>query len=101
MKKCSLRSRKFSSNRPVKRGIYRHYKGKRYAVLGTAHHSETLQELVVYRALYRTEFGRNSLWVRPREMFLGLVKIEGRRIPRFRYVGKGLIRANRKGVKVR
>lgn len=52
-------------------GRYRHYKGKEYEVIGVARHSETLEELVVYRALYENELG--SLWVRPVKMFLGEV----------------------------
>ncbi|HEY0944200.1 MAG TPA: DUF1653 domain-containing protein [Opitutaceae bacterium] len=64
-------------------GRYRHYKGREYLVLGVARHSETEEELVVYRLLY-DDYG---LWVRPRTMFLEEVEIDGRRIPRFAYVG--------------
>lgn len=72
----------------LKLGKYQHYKGNFYEVLGVARHSETLEELVVYRALYDSkEFGRNALWVRPKEMFLETVTIDGRKIPRFKYVG--------------
>lgn len=60
-------------------GIYRHYKGARYEVLGTAQHSETEQLLVVYRALY----GEHGLWVRPLEMFTEKVTRNGQRQPRF------------------
>ncbi|HEX7815649.1 DUF1653 domain-containing protein [Dyella sp.] len=60
-------------------GIYRHYKGPRYRVLGTARHSETEDSLVVYQALYG-EFG---LWVRPAAMFAETVTIGGEQIPRF------------------
>jgi hypothetical protein len=63
-------------------GRYRHYKGNEYEVLGIAHHSETEEELVVYRALYG-EFG---LWVRPRAMFLETVEVEGVVKPRFERV---------------
>ena len=49
-------------------GRYQHYKGKFYEVVGVARHSETLEELVVYKALYETEFGKESLWVRPKKM---------------------------------
>jgi hypothetical protein len=68
-------------------GKYQHYKGKYYEVLGVAHHSETLEELVVYRALYVSpEFGENALWVRPKKMFLEEVIIEGKRVPRFEFI---------------
>ncbi|MET4704719.1 DUF1653 domain-containing protein [Frigoribacterium sp. UYMn621] len=63
----------------VHAGTYRHYKGNLYEVIGEATHSETEESLVVYRALYG-EFG---LWVRPREMFLGDVDVDGRRLRRF------------------
>jgi len=49
--------------------IYEHYKGKRYKVLGTARHSESLEELVLYECLYENDLGK--VWVRPMEMFLG------------------------------
>ncbi|WP_447554008.1 DUF1653 domain-containing protein [Vreelandella sp. EE22] len=60
-------------------GIYRHYKGALYEVLGAARHSETEEPLVVYRALY----GEYGLWVRPLEMFTETVNKEGRTQPRF------------------
>ncbi|MDH4187423.1 MAG: DUF1653 domain-containing protein [Nitrospira sp.] len=61
-------------------GRYRHYKnGHEYEVLGVARHSETEEELVVYRALY----GERGLWVRPRAMFQETVMVEGRPLPRF------------------
>lgn len=71
----------------LKLGVYEHYKGKRYEVIGIARHSETLEELVVYKALYESEeFGNDALWVRPKGMFLELVEVEGEKIPRFRFV---------------
>ena len=60
-------------------GRYRHYKGNEYRVLDIAYHSETEEELVVYRKLY----GDGSLWVRPLAMFLEEVKVEGKIMPRF------------------
>lgn len=60
-------------------GIYRHYKGNEYEVLGIAKHSETLEELVVYRALY----GNFDLWVRPLSMFMEDIVIDGQTKPRF------------------
>lgn len=65
-------------------GIYRHYKGNKYEVIGTARHSETLEELVVYKALYTsTEFGENALWVRPLKTFEEVIEVKGKTIPRF------------------
>ena len=66
----------------VRPGRYRHYKGREYEVLGVARHSETEEEYVVYRALY----GDGGLWVRPAEMFLETVLIDGRPCPRFRFL---------------
>lgn len=60
-------------------GLYRHYKGGFYEVLGTARHSETLEPMVVYRALY----GERGLWVRPAAMFTEAVVVNGVRQPRF------------------
>jgi len=60
-------------------GIYRHYKGNLYEVMGTAQHSESEEPLVVYRALY----GDYGLWVRPLEMFTETVTIDGQVQPRF------------------
>ncbi|MFA6447738.1 MAG: DUF1653 domain-containing protein [Patescibacteria group bacterium] len=67
----------------LKPGKYQHYKGGEYDVVGLAHHSETLEELVVYRALY----DQGSLWVRPLKMFLEEVEIDGQLVPRFKYIG--------------
>jgi hypothetical protein len=60
-------------------GIYHHYKGNRYEVLGVAHHSESEEALVVYRALY----GEYGLWVRPLAMFTETVEVQGEPVPRF------------------
>ncbi len=65
-------------------GKYQHYKGKEYEVIGIAQHSETLEELVVYKALYQPE-GKN-LWVRPLKMFTETLTIEGKKVPRFKYI---------------
>ncbi|HLC45392.1 MAG TPA: DUF1653 domain-containing protein, partial [archaeon] len=71
----------------VRLGRYKHYSGKTYEVMGTARHSETLQELVLYKALYDSEFGGNALWVRPMELFLGEVVVDGKKRPRFEFLG--------------
>lgn len=71
----------------VKPGKYQHYKGEFYEVIDVARHSETLEELVVYRALYNSEeFGENALWVRPKKMFLEEVNVDGKEVPRFQYI---------------
>jgi len=71
-------------NNMFKLGKYKHYKGKEYEVIGIAKHSETLKELVVYRALY----DNHDLWVRPLEMFMEEVEINGKKMPRFEYIGE-------------
>ena len=68
----------------VKCGRYRHFKGNEYRVLGTAKHSETQEEPVVYQALYGTQ----ELWVRPAEMWHETVEREDYRGPRFVYIGE-------------
>lgn len=67
----------------MKLGKYRHYKGGEYEVIGVAKHTETGEELVVYRPLYADD----GLWVRPKEMFLNSVTIDGVGKPRFEYLG--------------
>lgn len=66
----------------IKPGRYRHFKGNEYEVLGTAKHSETLEEMVVYRALY----GEGGLWVRPASMWEETVERDGKTIRRFTLV---------------
>ncbi len=71
----------------LKLGRYKHYKGKQYEVIGFARHSETLEELVIYKALYNSsEFGNNALWVRPKSIFLGTINIDDKQIPRFEFI---------------
>lgn len=73
----------------IQLGIYEHYKGKQYEVLGIGRHSETLEELVVYRALYTSQdFGKDSLWLRPKSMFFEDVMIDGKQLARFRFVSE-------------
>lgn len=64
---------------PTPTGRYRHYKGGEYEVLGVVRHSETLEPLVLYRALY----GEQGLWVRPHAMFFESIEVDGVRKPRF------------------
>lgn len=68
----------------MKAGKYQHYKGSLYEVLDVARHSETEEEMVVYRTLY----GEFSLWVRPLSMFTEDVLFEGKKVKRFTYVGE-------------
>jgi hypothetical protein len=68
----------------ISSGFYRHYKGKVYMVLAIAKHSETLENLIMYRAMYDDEkFGPYAYWVRPVEMFLEEVEVDGQMVPRF------------------
>ena len=60
-----------------------HYKGNRYLVVGVAKHSETLEDMVVYRQRY----GEEGLWVRPLAMFLEDVQVNGKTLKRFQYIG--------------
>lgn len=65
-------------------GIYRHYKGKDYRLLGIARHSETLEPHVIYQALYDDdEFGNAALWVRPYSLFIETVETEVGKVNRF------------------
>lgn len=66
----------------IKLGEYEHFKGKQYRVLGVAKHSETLEELVVYQALYE---GR-QIWTRPINMFFDEVEFDGVKRPRFKFI---------------
>ena len=68
----------------IKLGKYRHFKGNLYEVIGVARHSETLEEMVVYRALY----GEYGLWVRPAAMWTETVDRDGYHGPRFQFIGK-------------
>ena len=68
----------------IRPGRYRHFKGNEYRVIGTARHSETMEEMVVYQALY----GERGLWVRPASMWSETVERDGYCGPRFTYVGE-------------
>ena len=65
-------------------GRYRHYKGNEYEVIGIARHSESEEEMVIYRKLY----GDHSLWVRPLSMFQENVLLDGQQMPRFEWIGE-------------
>ena len=66
----------------IPQGIYRHYKGSLYQVLHVANHSETEEELVVYRCLY----GEYDVWVRPLAMFTESIEVNGKEVPRFELI---------------
>ena len=66
----------------IKLGIYKHYKGNEYRVLGIATHSETLEKMVVYQALY----GTYGIWVRPINMWNELVEVDGNLVLRFKFL---------------
>lgn len=68
----------------IKLGKYRHFKGNEYEVIAVAKHSETLEELVVYRALY----GDGDIWIRPVSMWNEVVEYNGKTLRRFEYLGK-------------
>ncbi len=71
----------------IKLGKYQHYKGSFHEIIGIARHSETLEEMVVYRHLGEDkEFGENALWVRPKSMFFENVIVDGVEVPRFKLV---------------
>ena len=68
----------------IKMGKYRHFKGNEYEVLCVAKHSETLEEMVVYRALY----GEGGVWVRPAAMWEEEIERDGKKFKRFEYIGE-------------
>ena len=68
----------------IKLGKYRHYKGNEYTVIGVGRHSETLEDMVIYRA----EYGDGDVWVRPLNMWFDTVIKDGNQMQRFTYVGE-------------
>ena len=69
----------------LRKGRYRHYKGREYLVIGVARHSETDESLVVYQP----DYGDRGLWVRPLGMFVETVEVNGAHVPRFEYLSEG------------
>lgn len=68
-------------------GVYRHYKGDLYEVIGIGRHTETNEELVFYKAKYYSpEFGNGALWARPLSMFIEIIEFEGKTVPRFQHL---------------
>lgn len=71
----------------IKLGLYRHYKGKEYQVIGIGTQTESREIMVVYKHLYDTPgYDENALWVRPYEMFVENVMVNGKEVPRFEYI---------------
>ena len=68
---------------PIMLGVYKHFKGARYEVIGFAKHTETLEDLVIYKAIT----GKHETWCRPLEMWDTDIEIEGKTVKRFTYEG--------------
>lgn len=68
----------------IKLGKYQHYKGGKYQIIGLAKHSETFEDMVVYEALYDNKLSK--IWVRPLASFLEEVEVDGKIVPRFKYL---------------
>ncbi|MCW8092647.1 DUF1653 domain-containing protein [Alteromonas sp. ASW11-130] len=73
-----------SKLRKVRPGLYKHYKGNEYRVIGVATHSETKERVVVYRPCY----GEQALWVRPLEMFCETISVNNESVPRFAFLSE-------------
>lgn len=75
----------------IKLGTYEHYKKKQYEVIGEAIHSESGEELVLYKALYElSDLPPNTIWARPKSMFLDIVVVDGNPTPRFKHISPSL-----------
>ena len=74
------------NDKVVKIGIYQHYKGNKYEVIGVAKDSETLEEFVVYRALYDNKVSK--LWIRQVDLFTDKVEVDGETVDRYKYIGE-------------
>jgi len=72
----------------VPKGIYLHYKGNKYELIDIVRHSETTEEMVLYKPLYKNKDFPDQMWVRPKEMFFEDVEIQGKKIPRFKLIKK-------------
>ena len=70
----------------VKNGIYQHYKGNKYEVIGVAKNSETFESFVVYRALYDNKVSK--LWIRQVDLFTDKVEVDGESVDRYKYIGE-------------
>lgn len=71
----------------TKKGIYQHYKGNLYELIDVVRHSESLEEMVLYKPLYKSkDFPDNKMWVRPKDMFFEDVIVDGKKTPRFTFL---------------
>ena len=70
----------------IPKGLYEHYKGNRYEVLDFAVHTETQETMVIYKALYKGDFPKGTLWARPLTMFKEQITVNGKHVPRFRQI---------------
>ena len=70
----------------IQKGLYEHYKGKRYEVLDVGINTETQEPMVIYKALYKGDFPEGTLWIRPMAMFKEEVSVNGKLVPRFRHL---------------
>lgn len=77
--------RKLQQTENIKKGVYQHYKGKKYRLLDIVRHSESLEEMVLYEALYDNNLG--NVWVRPKKMFFETLIIDGKKVKRFTFLG--------------
>lgn len=71
----------------VQKGMYKHFKGNLYELVDVARHSENLEEMVIYKALY----GDFGLWIRPLKMFFEDVEVDQKKVPRFKFISDVLI----------
>jgi hypothetical protein len=73
----------------IKLGKYKHFKGMTVEVIGVALHSETMEEMVIYNHPDPVKGkGANTMWARPKEMFFEKVEVDGKKIPRFKFINK-------------
>ena len=70
----------------IQKGLYEHYKGKRYEVVDCGFHTEMREPVVIYKALYKGDFPEGTLWVRPLAMFKENVLVDGKQVSRFRFI---------------
>ena len=80
---------------PIPLGKYRHYKGNQYEVIGFAKHSETLEDMVVYKAHY----DERGTWVRPLSMWENPIEVDGKTVKRFEYVDGSVVSEKRQDLK--